>query len=155
MRKDPSKVASYSRLLANKLKKDGDTRASDRILGVIDKMGGSSAVMDTLTALPVDQESRLDIAEIDYSPKAENIILSQPVQNMLDDFMDTIKSKEKMLSLGLNFRTTLLLWASRMWKNKCGKVSGFRVRTSINNSSLRHIDLLAFRKYSKKYSPDI
>ncbi len=126
MRKDPSKVASYSRLLANKLKKDGDTRASDRILGVIDKMGGSSAVMDTLTALPVDQESRLDIAEIDYSPKAENIILSQPVQNMLDDFMDTIKSKEKMLSLGLNFRTTLLLYGPP----GCGKTSAAKYLAS-------------------------
>ncbi len=95
MKKDPTKVASYSRLLAKKMSRDGDERASNRILSVVDKMGGSNAVMDSLVALPVDQESRLDIAEIDYAPSVENIILSKPVQDALDDFKVTIQNKEK------------------------------------------------------------
>lgn len=119
MRKDPVKVASYSRLLATKLSGDGDERASSRILSVLDKTGGSNAVMDTLTTLPVDQESRLDIAEIDYSPKVDDIILSASVQEMLDDFKGTIQNKEKMMSLGLEFRTTLLLYGPP----GCGKTS--------------------------------
>ena len=94
MRKDPVKVASYSRLLAKKLEKDGDGRASTRILSVLDKMGGGAAVMDTLTALPVDQESRLDIADIDYAPGVKDIILSEPVQERLGDFRDTIRNKD-------------------------------------------------------------
>lgn len=66
--------------------------------------------MDALTALPVDQESRLDIAEIDYAPQVDSIILSDTVQETLDDFRETIQNKEKMMSLGLEFRTTLLLY---------------------------------------------
>ena len=78
MRKDPIKVASYSRLLAKKMSDDGEKRGSNRILSVLDKMGSGQAVMDTLTTMPVDQESRLDIAEIDYAPRVNNIILSKP-----------------------------------------------------------------------------
>lgn len=119
MRKDPIKVASYARLLAKKLSSDGDERASTRILSVVDKMGGNHTVMDALTALPVDQESRLDIAEIDYAPQVDSIILSDTVQETLDDFRETIQNKEKMMSLGLEFRTTLLLYGPP----GCGKTS--------------------------------
>lgn len=119
MRKDPAKVASYARLLAKKLSSDGDERASNRILSVVEKMSGNYAVLDSLSSLPVDQESRLDIAEIDYAPSVENIILTQSVQAMLDDFWDTIRSKAKMMSIGLDFRTTLLLYGPP----GCGKTS--------------------------------
>lgn len=119
MQKDPLKVASYSRLLAKKMTDDGDERSGKRILAVVDKMGGSQAVMDTLTTLPVDQESRLDIVKIDYAPKVDNIILSASVQDMLNDFIDTIKNKNKMMSVGLDFKTTLLLYGPP----GCGKTS--------------------------------
>ena len=36
MKKDPTKVASYSRLLAKNMSRDGDERASNRILSVVD-----------------------------------------------------------------------------------------------------------------------
>nr|WP_288974039.1 ATP-binding protein [uncultured Shuttleworthia sp.] len=126
MRKDPIKVASYSRLLAKKMSDDGEKRGSNRILSVLDKMGSGQAVMDTLTTMPVDQESRLDIAEIDYAPRVNNIILSKPVQDMLDDFKDTIKSKNKMMSMGLEFRTSLLLYGSP----GCGKTSAAKYLAS-------------------------
>lgn len=119
MRKDPTKVASYSRLLAKKLSDDGETRASTRILSTLDRLGVGQAAMDALVALPVDQESRLDIAEIDYSPKVDNIILRDSVRNMLNDFCDTIQSKNAMMTMGLEFRTTLLLYGPP----GCGKTS--------------------------------
>lgn len=113
MRKDPTKVASYSRLLAKKLSNDGDERASNRVLSVLDKMGNGHTVMDTLTTMPVDQESRLDIADIDYAPNIDNLILSDSAEDMLKDFVATVKSKNKMMSLGLEFRNTLLLYGPR------------------------------------------
>lgn len=132
MRKDPTKVASYSRLLARKLSGDGDEHASNRILSVLDKMGNGHAVMDALTAMPVDQESRLDIADIDYAPGVDNLILSDSVQEMLNDFRDTVKSKNKMMSLGLEFRNTLLLYGHP----GCGKTSAAKYLASELNLPL-------------------
>lgn len=126
IRKDPTKVVSYSRLLAKKLSSDGEERASNRILSVLDKMGNGIAVMDTLTAMPVDQESRLEIADIDYAPNIDNLILSDSVQYMLNDFKDTIQNKSKMMSLGLEFRNTLLLYGPP----GCGKTSAAKYLAS-------------------------
>jgi SpoVK/Ycf46/Vps4 family AAA+-type ATPase len=120
LKKDNVKVADYSRLLAQKLNKDGEERASKRILNILDKMDSNSyAVMDTLSSLPVDQESRLNLAEVDYSPTAEKLVLGDSVQAMLDDFMKTVKCKDKMKSVGLDFRTSLLLYGPP----GCGKTS--------------------------------
>lgn len=132
MKKDPTKVASYSRLLAQKLSDDGEIRGSKRIISVLDKMGGNQAVMDILAAMPVDQESRLDIAEIDYSPDVNRIILSKSVQDMLDDFKNTIQHKNQMISLGLDFKTTLLLYGPP----GCGKTSAARYLASELNLPL-------------------
>ena len=132
MRKDTTKVASYARLLARKLSSDGDERASTRVLSAIEKMGANHAVNDAFLSLPVDQESRLDIAEIDYAPSTDNIILNKPVQEMLDDFICTIKSKEKMMSFGLDFRTTLLLYGPP----GCGKTSAAKYLASELNLAL-------------------
>lgn len=117
--KDSTKVVNYSRLLAKKLAEDGEERASKRILTIIDQIGSNYATMDMLNTIPVDQESRLDIAAIDYAPSVDNIILSKSVQEMLDGFRDTIKYRTKMTSLGIECRATLLLYGPP----GCGKTS--------------------------------
>lgn len=126
IRKDPTKVASYSRLLAKKLSSDGEERVSNRILSILDKLVNSYAAMDTLTSMPVDQESRLEVADIDYAPNVNNLILSDSVQEMLNDFRDTVRNKNKMMSLGLEFRNTLLLYGPP----GCGKTSAAKYLAS-------------------------
>ena len=51
--------------------------------------------------------------------RVDNLILSDSAQNMLNDFRDTIQNKSKMISLGLEFRSTLLLYGPP----GCGKTS--------------------------------
>lgn len=108
--RDKEKVRSFAMLLAKKMEQDGENRGSNRITNILEKRRSGTATMDSLIPLPVDQESRMNIVEIDYSPCAEELILSEPVRLKLQDFMDTIRHKKKMDDIGLEFYQSLLLY---------------------------------------------
>lgn len=120
--RDKDKVINYAKLLAKKLEEDGENRGSKRITTILERKNFGQAVTDALMAPPVDQESRLDIVEIDYHPTAEELILTPPVEYKLKDFLDTIYNKEKMEAMGLDFNMSLLLYGYP----GCGKTSAAR-----------------------------
>ena len=78
--RDKDKVINYAKLLAKKLEEDGENRGSKRITTILERKNFGQAVTDALVAPPVDQESRLDIVEIDYNPTAEELIQTPPVE---------------------------------------------------------------------------
>ena len=117
--RDKDKVKNYSMLLAKKLEKDGDAKSSKRIEALLSRKNNGSAITDALVAPPIDQESRLGIVDIDYSPIAPDIILSPSIRTRLDDFENTIKIKDKLDSLGMPFNMSLLLYGPP----GCGKTS--------------------------------
>lgn len=119
LERDKDKVKNYSLLLAKKLLEDGDEKASKRIEKVLSSKNFGSAITDSLVAPPVDQESRLGIVDIDYSPVAPDIILSDSIKKRLDDFENTVKIKDKLESLGMPFNMSLLLYGPP----GCGKTS--------------------------------
>lgn len=108
--RDKEKVRSFALLLAKKMEEDGETRGSARICSVLDKKSSGRATMDSLLPPPVDQESRMNIVDVDYSPSADTLILSDSVQAKLQDFMDTIQHKKIMDNMGLEFSQSLLLY---------------------------------------------
>ena len=110
LERDKEKVKSFAQLLAKKMEEDGEHRGSTRISNILEKKGTGKAVMDSLIPLPVDQESRMSIVDINYDPQAEDLILSESVQLKLQDFMDTIQHKKKMDDMGLEFSQSLLLY---------------------------------------------
>ena len=80
LERDKEKVRSFAQLLAKKMDEDGEKRGSARITNILDRKGTGRAVMDSLVPLPVDQESRMNIVDINYDPQAESLILSEPVR---------------------------------------------------------------------------
>ena len=108
--RDKEKVISFALLLAKKMEEDGETRGSNRISSILEKRRAARATMDSLVPLPVDQESRMNIVDIDYDPQAEDLILSEPVRLKLQDFMATIQHKKRMDDMGLEFSQSLLLY---------------------------------------------
>lgn len=108
--RDREKVKSFAQLLAKKMEADGEVRGSSRITNIINKKNLGRATMDSLVPLPVDQESRMNIVETDYDPQADSLILAEPVQLKLQDFMDTIQNKKRMDDMGLEFSQSLLLY---------------------------------------------
>lgn len=108
--RDKDKVRSFAQLLAKKMREDGDNRGSTRITNILERKGIGFTTKDSIVPLPVDQESRMNIVNIDYNPQAEDLILSEPVRLKLQDFIDTIQHKKIMDDMGLDFSQSLLLY---------------------------------------------
>lgn len=120
--RDRNKVNSFAKLLADKLEIDGDIKGSKRIKNILEKKNGIKVITDSVVPPPVDQESRLNIVEVYFETEEEDIILSEAVELKINDFMDTIRNKDKMNSLGLDFNLSLLLYGFP----GCGKTSAAR-----------------------------
>lgn len=117
--KDKDKVRSFAILLADKLKEDGEKRASDKIKSILQKKSMGGIVTDSLVAPPIDQESRMSIIDINKGKEDNNLVLSDAILSKLEDFQDTIKIKDKMNEIGLDFDMSLLLYGPP----GCGKTS--------------------------------
>ena len=122
LERDKEKVANFARLLARKLETDGEIRGSKRIESILEKRNIGRAIADSLLPLPVDQESRLNIVDIDYSPQVSELILDPAVEAKMNDFISTIKHKSQMEEAGLEFNMSLLLYGYP----GCGKTSAAR-----------------------------
>lgn len=116
---DKAKVRSFAQLLAKKMKEDGEKRGSTYISNILERKGLGLATKDSLAPLPVDQESRMNIANIDFEPHVDSLILSELVRLKLQDFIDTIQHKKIMDDMGLDFSRSLLLYGYP----GCGKTS--------------------------------
>ena len=107
---DKEKVRSFSLLLMKKMEEDGEARGWTSIKNVLNRNSFSRATMDSLGPLPVDQESRMNIVDVDYNPKADNLVLAESVRLKLQDFIDTIQHKTIIDNMGLDFSQSLLLY---------------------------------------------
>lgn len=108
--RDKDKVRSFAKLLAKKLEDDGEVRGSTRIISILEKKDLGKATIDSLLPPPVDQESRMNIVDIDYHPIKETLILSKSVYNKLQDFTETVQKKSIMDDIGLDLSQSLLLY---------------------------------------------
>ena len=120
LERDRDKVASFAHLLAKKMAADGEEKGSKRIGDILERKNSNKAVTDSFTAPPpIDQESRMHIVEIEYRPVVNDLILSKAVEAKLMDFMETVRNKDKMAQIGLEFNMSLLLYGYP----GCGKTS--------------------------------
>ena len=117
--RDSEKVKSFARLLAKKMEEDGEIRGSTRITSILEEKSKKRVTTDSMIPLPVDQESRMNIVDITYNPKAESLILASATQYKIQDFLDTIRHKQKIEEIGLEFSQSLLLYGPP----GCGKTT--------------------------------
>lgn len=131
--KDTKKVFSYSNHLIKKLRDDGEERLADRLTKLLSKgIGGAPVYKDELFNTPVDNEHRLSIADIIIPDKNNNLqlILSEPIENSIDEFIAKIENKDKFEKIGIEINSSLLLYGPP----GCGK-------TSIANLIAQKLDL--------------
>lgn len=118
--KDTKKVYSYSKLLAEKMGKDGDSRMSKMIMKAIENRMATTITMDELLTTPVDQESRLSIVDVSV-PSADStpIVLPKLIDNKIADFINVVKHQSQLIQKGVETSNSLLLYGSP----GCGKTT--------------------------------
>ncbi len=120
LKKDPNKVYSYSRLLADNLSKDGDKKFSERILQLLNGDKSTLAFQDHLFTAPVDQDSRMNIADIiNPSENRSQLIFSESLKETIDNFINLQKYKKDIQKKGGEVVSSLLLYG----QPGCGKTT--------------------------------
>lgn len=108
------KVQAFARQLANKIERDGDPKAAQRIRRTLDN-DPFSEISPSGVALndrvPVDGESRLGLAD-ESNPSLEDAVvyLPQHIQNDVDEYLKNIESTDILLAEGLSLSTSMLLY---------------------------------------------
>ncbi len=120
LNKDPEKVLSYARLLAKNLKNDGDEKMYERINRLLSNQKSTLVFQDQLMTAPVDQESRMNMADIIMpSDDKQNLVFSASLKETLDNFIETHTFKKEIQKHGIEINSSLLLYGPP----GCGKTT--------------------------------
>lgn len=114
LRKDPQKVISYTQMLIEKLKKDGEGRFADTLTKLISQKYAQTVTMDELLNVPVDHESRMNIVDI-YIPssgKEHDVVLPPHLSMKLQEFASTIAFRDELKRKGVETNASLLLYGA-------------------------------------------
>lgn len=130
---DKEKVVNYATVLANNLEKQGDTSLARKIRAVLHQKRGTLTALDSLSARPVDSESRMDIVEVSF-PQIDTgeIVLNKYTQEALYNFVESYNRRDILLKSGFNAANTLLLYGPP----GCGKTTVAQLISSITGLPL-------------------
>jgi len=118
--KDTKKVASYAKLLAENVAKTGDIKLSEKILKTLKDTKAQPVYLDQLIASPVDQETRMNIADFVFPSDIEiPLIFSKQLENSIENFISMNAHKNMLRSAGLEVNSSLLLYGPP----GCGKTT--------------------------------
>jgi len=114
LKEDSSKVLNYANLLINKLEKNGETKAANRLKNII-KQNKTILLKEKQPTLkiksPVDSESRLSLAEIEqYSDDSVFLSASDQLFEDINEFINLIKKADKLTEDDLQFNRSLLMY---------------------------------------------
>jgi SpoVK/Ycf46/Vps4 family AAA+-type ATPase len=112
---DRRKGIAYSRLLADKVAADGDTKAADRIRRAIESSPlASVTAADAFSGrslVPVDAESRLSLAdELHVSFGESEVFLDTLARSSIDEFVSYVAAQDELIADGVGISASLLLF---------------------------------------------
>lgn len=130
---DKEKVFNYATVLANNLEHQGEVSLAKRIRTALSKKNSSFTSLDSLSAKPVDTESRMEMVEITM-PNIEitQVILDRYVQEAINSFIEAYKRRETLLKSGIDVSNSLLLYGPP----GCGKTTVAQLIASVTGLPL-------------------
>lgn len=109
---DRKKVLAYAEQLAAKLEAKGDAKAAEGVRRTI--RGGKTrelAASRVLPGLPVDSESRLDLADERVVARGDvHIILDEQTRRRVDEFVDHVRASDELIANGVGIAPSLLIY---------------------------------------------
>ncbi|WP_431090772.1 AAA family ATPase [Paenibacillus sp. 8b26] len=120
LEKNRDKVQSYTQLLIDKLRAEGDEKFANRIKNILEKKIPHPVYLDEFMAKPVDQDSRLEMVDVSLAnDTSEQIVLPDLTKIKLDHYIASLKHRSEFVKLGLDLPESLLLYGPP----GCGKTS--------------------------------
>lgn len=108
---DSARVGRYARQLAANLEQAGDERAARRVRRSIERSPGGGVGLDWMGTAPVDQETRLQIADLltPTSSDLSGVVVPASLGPTFKDFAQRVRSREALERAGIASRSSLLL----------------------------------------------
>jgi SpoVK/Ycf46/Vps4 family AAA+-type ATPase len=121
---DKTKVLNYADALANNADRDGNHMLARRIRSTVKGKSNSLVTLDSLSAKPVDEDSRLNIVDVEYvSSEDIDLVLNKFVRTELENFIASYSLRDFLAQKGLDAPNSLLLYGPP----GCGKTSVARL----------------------------
>lgn len=124
MKLDKTKVENYTKLLIDKLEKDEDMRAAQKLNNILQRnsegcLNGMS--VSSIFKTPVDMESRIAMADVIMpNDNSKEIILSSKNEKELNSFLLSYKKSDELYSLGIDIPNTIIMYGPPgCGKTKC------------------------------------
>ena len=118
---DNRKVLAYSRRLADRLEREGETALSKCIRQkLVEGVPQNATVADAVRMIPLDSDSHLQIVEVIPSDaERHKVVFCTEVEKQIGEFIDMVSHRSDLELAGVNIQKTLLLHG----RPGCGKTS--------------------------------
>ncbi len=117
---DKQKVYNYAQVLAENLKKDNETKLSDRIYDILEKKKGRLTSLDEFSTTPVDRDSRMAMVDILYPEEnKQDLILNHYILEEIETFIAEYSKRDMLLKRGVYSNSSILFYGPP----GCGKTS--------------------------------
>lgn len=119
LQRDTEKVKSYANLLSDKLSKEGEEKLAEKIRTLIKNKSVHPVYLDEFMSKPADKESKLDMVDVLVETEAKEMIFNKLTQDKVDEYINFLTKKDKLLEIGIDLPESLLLYGPP----GCGKTS--------------------------------
>ena len=114
LKADKAKVIAYAELLADKLEKEGQTKAANRFRKAFAAAKAGQLEPSSLVSngrLPVDSESHLSLASFEtILEQGSEVFLNPPTQDTVSEFLQNVRASDALMGAGLAISPSLLIY---------------------------------------------
>ncbi len=115
LRANVEQAVNYARLLIEKLQAEGETQQARLLQRKLDTLPSRLVPLSNgqMGAIPVDQESRLDLAEEELVPSDEPpVLLDDYIRREVDRFLADVNHIDKLISAGIAAQPRMLIYGA-------------------------------------------